>query len=190
MTRIHTPALLCVDIQKGLDELEYYGGNRNNPQAEANIQSIISHWRKKQWPIYHIKHNSTQPDSPLRPGHPGNDFKPCAIPLETEPVIEKTVNSAFIGTDLEEQLSDNGNSVLVIIGLTTEHCISTTTRMAGNLGFRTYLISDAIAAFDKKTRDGKIIPAQTVHEVELSILDGEFCKVITTESMIQLLSSV
>ena len=180
-------ALLCIDIQKGLDEPNYYGTRRNNPQAENNIQRIISEWRLKDLPIYHVKHNSTLNDSPLRPGQKGNEFKSCALPLDNEPIIEKDVNSAFIGTDLKERLISNGLSTVIIVGLTTEHCISTTTRMAGNLGFTAYLISDATAAFDKKTRDGSIIPAETVHQVELNILDGEFCTVISTEECISLL---
>lgn len=179
------PCLLCIDIQKGLDQLEYFGGNRNNPDAELNISALIDYWRLNKWPVYHIKHNSSKPDSPLRPGQSGNDFKKCAIPLDGEPIIEKSVNSAFIGTGLELILKNSNIHTVVICGLTTEHCISTSTRMSGNLGFETYLIEDAIAAFDKTTPSGKIIPAAQVHEVELSILDKEFCMVKSTREILQ-----
>ncbi|NNF34908.1 MAG: cysteine hydrolase [Saprospiraceae bacterium] len=179
------PCLLCVDIQKGLDQVEYYGGKRNNPEAEDNIYVLIDFWRSKKWPIYHVKHNSTHFDSPLRAGQPGNEFKDCALPKGSEPIIEKSVNSAFIGTGLDSLLKGAGIRTIVICGLTTEHCISTTTRMSGNLGFETYLIEDAIAAFDKKTLSGKIIPADQVHEIELCILNGEFCTVKSTKEILQ-----
>ena len=70
------------------------------------------------------------------------NFKEEVQPLPGEVVIQKFVNSAFIGTNLEEQLEDKCNAV-VVVGLTTNHCVETTTRMAGNLGFTTYLVSDA-----------------------------------------------
>jgi nicotinamidase-related amidase len=180
-----SPCLLCIDIQKGLDKVEYYGGNRNNLGAEENIKILIDHWRAKKWPIYHVKHNSTNSDSPLKPGQPGNDFKECAQPISGEPIIEKSVNSAFIGTDLESRFIKAKIKTVVICGLTTEHCISTSTRMSGNLGFETFLIEDAIAAFDKTTTSGKLIPAAQVHEVELCILDGEFCEVKSTQEILQ-----
>ncbi|GAC1399362.1 MAG: hypothetical protein NVSMB49_09420 [Ktedonobacteraceae bacterium] len=52
------------------------------------------------------------------------------------------MNSAFIGTDLEERLRRDGIAMLVITGLTTNHCGETTTHMAGNLGFDTYFVSE------------------------------------------------
>ena len=177
-------ALIIVDVQKGLDEAAYYGGNRNNPGAEANIAELLSAWRSTQRPIFHIKHNSTEAQSPLRPGQPGNDIKPEAAPLNAEPVIEKTVNSAFIGTDLEERLRAAGISQVVITGLTTNHCVSTTTRMAGNLGFRTILVGDATATFDRAGVDGIRISAQVIHDAELATLNGEFATVLDTQEIL------
>ena len=92
----------------------------------------------------HIQHCSVEPGSPLSPEHPGCQFKPEAIPIEGEPVFKKTVNSAFIGTELESHLKDNGIEHIVIVGLTTDHCVSTTTRMAGNLGFKVLLVSEIL----------------------------------------------
>lgn len=134
MTLQDRPALLLIDIQKGMDDIAYWGGHRNNPQAEANMECLLHFWRQHDLPIYHIKHNSTNPNSRLVAGQIGNDFKDIVQPIANEPVIEKNVNSAFIGTDLQQQLDQNTIKKLVIIGLTTDHCVSSTTRMAGNLG--------------------------------------------------------
>ena len=132
-------ALLSIDVQKGFDDPVW--GIRNNPDAEAKIALLISAWRKKRLPVIHIQHCSLEPDSPLRSESPGNEFKDETKPLPGEKVFAKSVNSAFIGTTLEEHLRDNHIESLVIAGLTTDHCISTTTRMAGNLGFDVTLIS-------------------------------------------------
>ncbi|MBX9695006.1 MAG: cysteine hydrolase, partial [Cyanobacteria bacterium] len=145
--------LLVIDVQKGFDSP--YWGTRNNPQAEANISTLLQIWRDSHRPVIHVRHMSTEPDSPLRPGQPGNDFKLEAQPARGERVEEKNVNSAFIGTGLEEFLRQNGFDTIVICGLTTDHCISTTTRMAGNLGFKTYVVADATATFDRTGFDGK-----------------------------------
>ncbi|MEO1259985.1 MAG: cysteine hydrolase family protein [Bacteroidota bacterium] len=181
-----SPALLLIDIQKGLDELDYYGGDRNNLKAEENAGRILQYWRNKGRPVFHVKHNSTSPESPLRKGKPGNEIKEIVRPINDEPVIEKNVNSAFIGTNLKERLEQNGIKKLVIAGLTTEHCISTSVRMAVNLGFETFLISDATAAFDKSTPEGGKYPAQLVHEIALANLSDEFATVLNTDEIINL----
>ncbi|MEZ4931624.1 MAG: cysteine hydrolase family protein [Saprospiraceae bacterium] len=179
------PALLLIDIQKGLDELDYYGGQRNNLNAEKNAATILNFWRKNNWPIFHIKHNSINRNSPLFKGKPGNEIKDIVKPIGDEPIFEKNANSAFIGTDLKSQLDKKRINKLVIVGLTTEHCVSTTVRMAGNFGYETFVVSDATAAFDKVGANGKKYPAELVHEIELANLHGEFATVLETEDLLK-----
>ena len=174
-------ALLTIDVQQGFDDPIW--GRRNNPDAETHISRLISLWRREKRPIIHIQHCSVEAGSPLRPEQPGCQFKPEAKPIEGEPVFKKTVNSAFIGTELESYLKDNGIEHIVIVGLTTDHCVSTTTRMAGNLGFKVLLVSDATATFDRKGPDGKEYMAEDIHAIHLASLNGEFCNVVTTESL-------
>jgi nicotinamidase-related amidase len=171
-------ALLVVDVQRGFDDP--FWGPRNNPEAEANIAHIIAAWRETGRPVVHVLHDSMSSASPLRPGTPGNAPKPEAVPREGERVYRKTVNSAFIGTSLEADLRSAGINTLVVVGLTTNHCISTSVRMAGNLNFETYLVSDATATFDRIALDGRNRPAEEVHAAALSDLDGEFATVIDT----------
>lgn len=181
--------LILVDVQQGFIEADYFGGNRNNPDAESNMSRILQVWRDTKRPIFHIKHNSINANSPLRPNQPGNAIKPDVAPQGDETVIEKTVNSAFIGTDLEVRLKNASINEVLIIGLTTNHCVSTTTRMAGNLGFKTYLVSDATATFDRKGLDGKIYPAQQLHDTELANLNDEFATVINTATVLEIANS-
>ena len=124
------PALILIDIQKGFENLEYWGEERNNPDAENNAGELLEIWRKNQLPIFHIKHCSSSPTSLLNESNEGNEFKEIVKPISGETIIKKNVNSAFIGTNLKEQLDNNKITKLVIVGLTTDHCVSTTTRMA------------------------------------------------------------
>ncbi len=184
-----TLALVPIDIQQGLDDEAYYGGRRNNPAFEENVARLLGAARTVGAAIVHLKHNSTEPQSPLRPGHPGNAFKPEAEPQPGEPVFEKTVNSGFIGTDLEARLRAAGVTEIMAFGLTTEHCVSTTVRMAGNLGFRVCLVGDACAAFPKVAPDGRRLDAELVHDTHLASLHGEFADVITTHAAITRLTA-
>lgn len=175
--------LLIIDVQKGMDDPSL--GSRNNPQAEDNIVRLLHHWRQHGRPVFHVQHLSTSPHSPLRPDRPGHELKDAVKPQGSEPLFQKNVNSAFIGTNLEQQLRSQGYDTLVIVGLTTQHCVSTTTRMAGNLGFHTYLVSDATAAYDLIGPDGRHYPAADIHAISLAALHGEFATVVTTDTLLQ-----
>ncbi len=187
MTKHDIPALILIDIQKGFDDIAYWGSHRNNPEAENNAAKLLNFWREKYLPVFHVKHCSTIPGSRLAEGNTGNEFKKVVEPNEGEPIIKKNVNSAFIGTNLKEQLDNAGIKNVVIIGLTTDHCVSTTTRMAGNYGYDTYIVSDATATFDKTGVDGQKYTAEIIHEIALASLNKEFATVVTTRELISML---
>lgn len=178
-------ALILIDIQKGFNAPIW--GKRNNLDAETNAAKLLAHWRANGWPIFHIRHVSIEPNSPLSGS--GTAFKPEVEPLATEAILEKSVNSAFIGTDLETRLRDAKITDLVICGLTTPHCVSTTTRMAANLGFNVKLVADACASFtsnaDMSWNAGAIeLDAQTVHDTALGHLHGEFGAVVHSAELL------
>jgi nicotinamidase-related amidase len=178
-------ALLVIDVQQGFSEFERRAGGRNNPQAEPNIAVILESYRKIQRPVIHVHHASTTANSPLHPDHPGYAVKPEAMPLESEPIFVKHVNSAFIGTNLETHLRENDISSVTIVGATTDHCCSTTARMAANLGFEVLYISDALWTFDKFMPDGTRVAAQLVHDVNIASLHDEFAQILTTEALLE-----
>ncbi len=187
VSKENNPALLLIDIQKGFENIEYWGSERNNLNAEVNIEVLLKFWRANHLPVFHIKHCSTNPASPLSKNDPGNQFKDFIIPKETETIIEKEVNSAFIGTNLKEQLEHNNIDTLVIVGLTTDHCVSTTTRMAGNFGYTTFLIEDAVATFNKTGANGQNYSAQLIHDTAIASLKDEFATILSTESILEAL---
>ena len=181
-------ALLLIDIQQGLDEHKFYGGHRNNPDAEANCNLLLNHWRRNNWPVFHVQHSSTNPNSPLYPSKPGFAHKMEVAPLEGEVVFIKQVNSAFTGTGLKEELDRHSIKEVIIVGLTTNHCVSSTARSAADLGFATIVVSDATAAFDQKGYDGRHFDAQLIHEIVLANLNGEFATIATTDELLNQLS--
>ena len=179
-------ALLVIDMQMGFDDPAW--GARNNPMAEANVAAVIAAWRAAAAPVIHVHHDSAGPSGLLRRGTLGNAPKPEAEPLETEKVYRKCVNSAFIGTSLEADLRRLGIETLAIVGLTTNHCISTTARMASNLGFETFVLADATATFDRVNLNGQVRLADDVHDAALSDLQDEFAEVVDTKAVLAALA--
>lgn len=174
--------LIVIDVQKGF--FDPCWGERNNPNAEREIEALIAEWRAAGWPIRHVLHSSRSPGGSFYEGTVGHEVKPEATPEPGEPIYRKKVNSSFIGTDLERDLRSDGVDTLVVAGLTTNHCVSTTVRMAGNLGFTTYVVEDATAAFERLGLDGIMRPASEVHASALSDLSEEFATVVTTDRII------
>ncbi|WP_294963134.1 cysteine hydrolase family protein [uncultured Flavobacterium sp.] len=180
-TKLINPALILIDIQKGFHDVGYWGGDRNNVTAEEKAGELLEIWRDKKLPIFHIQHCSSNPNSILNETSAGNEFQDVVKPLEGEIIIKKNVNSAFIGTNLKELLDTAEITNLVIVGLTTDHCVSTTTRMAGNFGYNVYLVSDATATFNKKGINGEEFSAELIHQTALASLNGEFAQVVNSE---------
>jgi nicotinamidase-related amidase len=174
-------ALLLIDVQKYFDDPIH--GRRNNPNAEEKMAQLLTHWRKTNRPVIHVQHIS----NPSLEHHPGRDIKEIVAPLPEEPVIVKNVNSAFIGTNLEAYLRESEIETLVIVGLTTDHCVSTTTRMAKNLGFTPFIVSDATATFERVSYDGKLYSAEEIHNLALVSLHEEFATVIDADGVLELL---
>lgn len=172
--------LILIDIQVGFEAPVW--GERNNPLAEKHAGRLLRSWRENGLPIVHVKHVSTTPGSPLH--GQGTEFKPEVQPLPGETVIEKGVNSAFIGTNLDSHLKEIGATDLTICGLTTPHCVSTTTRMAANMGYNVWLVADACASFtsnaDVSFDNGPALTAEEIHRSALAHLHTEFATVCLT----------
>ena len=184
MTSNSQTALIVVDVQRAFDEWEAAGKRRNNPDAVVRIADLLDAFRTQRAPIFHIRHEGSRPNSSFRPGGTGFPVKDEARERDDEPVIVKRVNSAFIGTDLESRLRDVGIRTVVICGATTNHCVETTARMAGNLGFDTRLVRDATWTFDRIGPDGEAHTAEAIHAMTLSNLNGEFARIVTTAEAI------
>jgi nicotinamidase-related amidase len=182
-TIINQPALFVLDVQKGFDDPHW--GKRNNTQAEENILKLLTEWRKRGWEVIYSQHLSLLPNSPLNYQNKlGVEFKEIVKPLPHEVVFQKNVNSAFIGTKLESYLKEKQVKTVVITGLSTQHCVSTTTRMSGNLGFDTFLVEDAIAAYEITDHNGTYHSPEDVQNSEVAALHKEFATIVKTHELL------
>lgn len=178
----HAAVLLLIDLQQAIDHPDW--GERNNPAADGNLVQLVERWRSSAWPIWHVRHDSLEPASHYRPGQPGHAFRPGTSPLPGEKILPKRTNSAFIGTTLDLDLREQGHSRLVIAGVITNNSVEATVRMAGNLGYETYLVEDACFTFARTDYRGVHRTADDVHAMSLANLDGEYCQVLTTRDLL------
>lgn len=178
-------ALIVIDLQQGFDDVQHWGGGRSNPGCEANVSRLIGAWRDEGRPVVLIRHDSTEPTSPLAPGSPGNGFKQELAGEEGDLLVAKSVNSCFYGTpDLHAWLQERQVGQLAICGLTTNHCCDTTARMAGNLGYDVLFVLDATATFDRRAPDGTIVKAAELERATATNLHGEFARVVDTADLV------
>ena len=173
--------LVPIDVQRGFDHDRW--GERNNLDAERHLEALLAAFRDADLPVVHVRYDSTERGSPLRSDRPGNAFKPEAEPAGNEPVVAKAVNAAFVGTDLEARLREGGVTRPVFGGFTTDHCVSTTARLAENLGFEPYVVADATVAFEREF-DGTRYAAEQSHRLALAQLSGESARVVETATLL------
>lgn len=175
------PALLIIDMQHCMSTAA--AGIRNNPHAESAIADLIVHWRATGAPVVHVRHISRTPGSLFWPGQPGVEFQRALAPLDGEHVVEKNVPDAFINTGLERWLHVRGIDSVAIVGVSTNNSVEATARTCGNLGFRTFVVSDATFAFAKHDYDGVPRSAQEVHAMALANLHGEYATILTAAQL-------
>lgn len=178
-----TTALLVVDVQRAFEEWDATGQRRNNPDAGSRIADLLTAFRSQGAPVIHVRHASLNPESAFQADRPGHQVQDVAREEPGEPIVVKNVNSSFIGTDLEERLRAGGIENVVIVGATTNHCVETTARMAGNLGFNTLLVRDATWTYDRVGVDGELFPAEQIHAVTLANLNDEFVEVASADEI-------
>jgi nicotinamidase-related amidase len=177
------PALVVVDVQRGFDEPVW--GRRNNPDCERHIAALVDHWRDRGWPVVFVRHDSSDPGSPLAPGTPGNAFQDV-LTGSPDLLVTKSVNSAFHGRpSLQAWLDDNGVRRIYVCGITTNHCCETTARVGGNLGYDVRFVLDATHTFDRADPAGELVAADDLARVTATNLHGEFATVIDTATALR-----
>ncbi|MGW1885843.1 cysteine hydrolase family protein [Streptomyces sp. NPDC001970] len=183
-------ALVVVDVQKGFEEEDFWGP-RNNPGADGNIAWLIDAWQASRRPVVFVRHDSSTPGSPLRPGHEGNGFKEYVEKRRgqgsgAELLVTKTVNSAFYGTpDLGAWFGAEGVRQIVVAGIQTNMCAETTARMGGNLGYEVLFALDATYTFDQVGPFGWALGAdELARATAVSLHGGGFATVVKTEDVV------
>ncbi|EAR10007.1 cysteine hydrolase family protein [Reinekea blandensis] len=174
-------ALILIDIQN-----DYFPGGAlplDQPEAaSANAASLLSQFRGADLPVIHIQHETLQPEMGfLLKGSKGQELHSGTAPLSDEVVLTKHVPNSFWQTDLEARLNDLKVDTVVIAGMMTHMCVSTTARAAMERGFKVQVVADACATRELPYFD-EVIPAATVHKTALAEL-GLFTELLNTNDL-------
>ncbi len=179
-------ALVVVDLQRAFDDHDHWSptGRRDNPACEAHVAALVAAWREHGRPVVFVRHDSTEPGSPLAAGTPGNAFKP-ELTGTPDLLVTKGTNSSFYGEpDLDAWLRGQGLRGFAVCGIQTNHCVETTARMGGNLGYEVLLVADACHTFDRRHPDGEVIAAEQLARATAASLHGEFATVVRTAELV------
>lgn len=177
--------LIPIDMQQAFDAAPW--PPRWNGKVDDNGRALLAAWRATGRPIIHVRHDSVAPGSTLRPGAAGNAPRLGFEPAGDEPLVCKSVNAAFIGTDLDLRLRRLGVDTIVLFGISTDMCVSTSVRVGANLGYRVILVEDACDCFDQPDGQGAMIPAREIHRAHIATLRAEFAEVTTTAAIVSAL---
>jgi len=177
-------ALLLIDYQK-----EYISGAlplQNGKQACLIASQLVELFRTAQAPIFHIHHHAKAGAALF---NPETDMVAAAAGLtarEGEPIIVKSLPDAFAKTDLAMALAARNCTDLVIAGFMTHMCVASTTRTAGESGFRNLVIANACASRDlpHPTQPGAVVPADDVHLGALAALADRFAQIALFDKML------
>jgi nicotinamidase-related amidase len=161
---------LILDVQN-----EYFPGGRMElvgiERAAANAREVLSLFRDKGWPLFHVQHLSAKADAPLfTPGTRFIEIHESVKPLAGEKVVQKHFPNSFHQTPLPDELKAHGVDHAVIVGAMSHTCIDATTRAAYDLGLRCTLTHDACATRDLEF-EGKKVKADEVHASFMAALD-------------------
>jgi nicotinamidase-related amidase len=172
-------ALLIIDVQN-----DYFSGGKcelHNPLAALeNIEKLLNHFRELKKPIIHVQHINIKTGATFFiPNTEGVLIHKNLSPQNNETLIIKHAPNSFYETDLLKTLNEKLISELVICGMMTHMCIDTTTRSCKDFCFNVTLIDDACAT-KNLSYDGKIIPAEIVHQTFMASLNGMFASVKKT----------
>jgi nicotinamidase-related amidase len=175
--------LIAIDMQRAFDMLGR--PRRWNKNLDGNGLQLLAAWRAQRLPIIHVRNDDPNPRSWFHADHPGSAFRPGFEPLQGEGLVVKSVNCAFIGTDLDLRLRRLDAAGIVLFGMRTDMCVSSTARTGSNIGWDVTVISDASDCCDLPDPfGGRVIPAEEAHRIHLATIADEFGHVISTKEII------
>ncbi|MBB3225167.1 cysteine hydrolase family protein [Pseudoduganella umbonata] len=168
-------ALIVIDVQN-----DYFPGGKweqaGMDAAAANVAALLAHFRARQAPVVHIRHEFPSEDAPFfTPGSEGAAIHPTAAPAPGEPVLLKHHINSFRDTPLLDTLKEHSVEEVVICGAMSHMCVDACTRAANDFGFAVTVVHDACASRDLEF-DGVRVPAAHAHAAFMAALGFAYAR--------------
>lgn len=107
---------------------------------------------------------------------PSSQIVPELAPHRGEVVVTKTTDSALTGTNLRLILHNMGIKNVVMTGIFTDQCVSSTVRSLADESFNVLVIEDGCAA-----------GTEELHRQELEIINMIYCQVLNSGELLDVL---
>lgn len=173
--------LVLIDLQN-----EYLAGPLVLDGAEAATAAaarLLAAVRTAGGRVVHVAH-AGRPGSLFDRAAERGAFAAAVAPRPGEPVVEKRAVSAFHGTDLADHLPAPGAATLIVAGFMTHNCVSSTVRVAGDLGHAIVVATDACATRALPGPGGTVVDAATLNAASLSGLADRFARLATVAEIV------
>lgn len=138
-------ALLVVDTQVNM--FEEGSEVQNSHHLLETIGRMVTRARDERIPVIYVQHNG-KPGDPDEPDSPGWQIHERVSPQEGDIVVQKRTPDAFYETQLASILNEKEIGRLIITGVQTENCISSTCHHARIAGYSITLVKDGHSTFD------------------------------------------
>ena len=138
-------AVLIVDVQKALVEAHPY----REEEFLQELENLADSARKAGTEIIYVRHDGGAGDE-LESGTEGWKIHEAVEPKTGERIFDKSFNSAFLETDLEEYLKEKQITDLILMGMQTEYCIDATCKAAFELGYGVVIPTGATTTYDNE----------------------------------------
>lgn len=181
-------ALIVIDFQ-----MEYFAGPvpgklliPDGQAAMAQAQRLIAFADSHRMPVFHIQHLGHAGDTLFAKDGVHSEIHPDIKPAPHHALVQKGSASSFVNTELHQQLQARGVKALLVCGLMTHNCISSTVRDARPLGYQTIVAGDACATRAIVAWDGGVLAHADLHRATLTGLSDGFAEVMKTGRIIEL----
>ena len=167
--------LMVIDIQNA--------GINNRPankeQFIENVVQLIDCARTNDMEVIHVRQNNP-PGGILETGIPGWEIYHEVAPIGNEIIIDKFKCSAFLNTNLSEELQKRGTENIIMAGMRTELCVDTTCRVAFEYGYNVIIPKGCTSTFDTLLSKGE----DMARYFEDSVWNSRFAEVEPLENIL------
>lgn len=174
-------AVLAVDIQQSFLHSPYWRED-DVPAFRDAVLQMLQGAGKRGWPVVRILHQEDN-DGPFATAS-GLVRAMEWMPQQVAVTFHKNVHNAFTDTALEAWLRERGIGRVIVVGIRTEQCCETTTRVASDLGFQVDFVTEATLTFPMVHASGRRYDADEIKQRTELVLDGRFARIRNVDAVL------
>ncbi|GAA1604418.1 MULTISPECIES: isochorismatase family protein [Kribbella] len=188
-------ALIVIDVQESF-RVRPNWQLVNHPDIADRVQRLVRAARERDELVVWVLHTEPGTGGAFDPAEGHVRLIDGLEPLPAEPILRKTSHNAFTTTNLQQLLTQERVSEIVVCGIRTEQCCETTARVGSDLGYDVVFVTEATATMalahwsirerasvEEILADPLTLTADQVAERTEYVLAGRFATVRTLDDL-------